>query len=129
MSIFCFIYKALIKKLSGFKNVHKYTGHYHALFDNVSSFLTKTSIYTQKSSETYSQAIILMKIGTDYLALVLPIQKDWKDKTTNLAEAILQIIRYFEFIKGNKKTRNVIQVSSSTFSTNRTLKNSCRNLE
>lgn len=44
-----------------------------------------------------------MNIGTEYSALVSAIQKDWKDETTFLAEAVLQIIRHFEFMKGNEK--------------------------
>lgn len=33
------------------------------------------------------------------------------DENTNLAEAILQIIKYFEFMEGNKKT-NVMQANT-----------------
>lgn len=51
---------------------------------------------------------MLMNIGANYLVLVSAIQKNWKDETTNLAKARLQIIRHFEFIEGNKKTHNVI---------------------
>ena len=57
---------------------------------------------------------MLMNIGTDYSALVSAIQKDWKDKITNLAEAVLQIIRHFEFIEGNKKAQNVMQTSTGS---------------
>lgn len=44
-----------------------------------------------------------MNIRVDYSALISAIQKDWKDETTNLAKAVLQIIRYFEFMKENEK--------------------------
>lgn len=70
-----------------------------------------------------------MKIGTDYLALVSLIQKDEKDETTNLVKAVLKIIRYFEFIEGNEKTRSIMQTSSSIFSTNRAQKSPCTNSE
>ncbi len=69
---------------------------------------------------------MLMNIGTKYLALVSAIQKDWKDETTNLAEAVLQIIKHFEFIEGNKKAK-VMQ--TSTPSIHRTPKRSCTNPE
>lgn len=47
------IYEATIKKLSDFKNVHKYTSHYQAAFDKIVSLLTKTSSYIQQSTEMY----------------------------------------------------------------------------
>ena len=49
-----------------------------------------------------------MNIGADYSALVSAIEKDWKDDNTNFAEAVLQIIRHFEFMQGNKNTQNVM---------------------
>lgn len=61
----------------------------------------------------YFQAIMLINIKPDYSALILAIQKDWKDKNTNLVEEILQIIRYFKFIERNKKTYNIIQTFNS----------------
>lgn len=36
---------------------------------------------------------MLINIGPKYSELVFTIRKDWKNKTTNLVEAILQIIR------------------------------------
>ena len=103
MSTSRIIYEATTKKLSDFKNVHEYTSHYQAAFDKVVSLLTETSSYTRQSIEMYFQATMLMNIGADYSALVSAIQKDWKNETTNLAEAVLQIIRHFEFMEGNKK--------------------------
>ena len=64
------IYEATIKKLSDFKNVHKYTSHYQTAFDKVVSLLTETSSYTQQNIEMYFQATMLMNIGADYSALV-----------------------------------------------------------
>ena len=75
----------------------------------------------------YFQATMLMNIGTDYSALVSAIQKDWKDETTNLAEAILQIIRHFEFMEGNEKAQNVMQTFMSSI--HRAPKGSCTNPE
>ena len=51
-----------------------------------------------------------MNIGAEYSALVLAIPKDWKDENMNLAEAVLQIIRPFEFMERNKKSK-VMQTS------------------
>ncbi len=129
MSTSRLIYEANTKKLFDFQNVYKYTSHYQASFDKVLSLFTETSSYMQKSTEIYFQATMLINIGTNYSALVSAIQKDWKNETTNLAEAVLQIIRHFEFMEGNKKTHNVMQTSSSNLLTNRALKDSCTNLE
>lgn len=129
MSISRIIYEATTKKLSDFKNVHKYTSHYQAAFDKVVGLLTDTSSYTRRSTEMYFQATMLINIGTDYSALVSAIQKDWKDETTNLAETVLQIIRHFEFMQGNEKTHNVIQTSSSNPSIHRAPKGFCTNPE
>lgn len=52
--------------------------------------------------------MILLNIRTDYSTLVLTIQKNWKDKITNLGEIVFQIIKYFKFIERNKKTYNII---------------------
>lgn len=68
-----------------------------------------------------------MNIRTNYLALVLAIQKDWKNKTTKLTKVILQIIRHFKFIKRNKKVYNIIQISCSTISINHAPKSFCIN--
>ncbi len=72
---------------------------------------------------------MLMNIGTKYSALVSAIQKDWKDKTTNLTEIMLQIIRHFEFIKGNEKSNKIVlQISArSSRPSPITPKGSCKN--
>ncbi len=59
----------------------------------------------------YFQATMLINIGTEYSALVSAIQKNWKDENTNLAEAVLQIIRHYEFMEGNEKAK-VMQTST-----------------
>lgn len=41
---------------------------------------------------------MLMNIGTNYSALVSGFQKVWKIETINLTEAVVQIIRHFEFM-------------------------------
>ena len=56
---------------------------------------------------------MLINIGLEYLALVSAIQKDWKKETTNLAKAVLQIIRYFEFMETIEKGKLVLQTSTS----------------
>ncbi len=76
ISISQIIYDTTTKKLSDFKNLHKYTSHYQASFDKVVNFFIRTSSYTCKSTEIYFQAIMIMNIRVEYLALVSSIQKD-----------------------------------------------------
>ena len=99
MSTSRLIHKATTKKLLDFKDIHKFTNSYQTAFDKVANLLTETTYYTWQSIEIYFQATILINIGPEYSGLVSAIQKDWKDETTNLAEAILQIIRHFEFME------------------------------
>ena len=120
------IYEATTKKLSDFKNVHEYTSYYQASFDKVVGLLKDTSSYTRQSTKMYFQATMLINIGTEYSALVSAIQKNWKDENTNLAEAVLQIIRHFEFMEGNEKAK-VMQ--TSTPSIHCAPKESCTNPE
>ncbi len=126
MSTFRIIHEATIEKLSDFKNVHEYTSHYNASFDKVVGLLTDTSSSTCQSTKMYLQATILMNIGMKYSALVSAIQKDRKDENTNLAEAILQIIRHLELMEKNKKAK-IMQ--TSTPSIHFASKRSCTNPE
>lgn len=71
--------------------------------------------------------MMLINIRTNYSILILTIQKDQKNKTINLRKVILQIIKYFKFIEGNKKTYNIMQNSNTNPSIYYTLKNSCIN--
>lgn len=50
---------------------------------------------------------MLMNIGLDYSAFMSAIQKDWKHKTTDLAKAVLQIIRYFDFMESTEKGKSI----------------------
>ncbi len=106
------IYKATDKKLSNFKNLHKYTSQDPVAFDKVVALLTDISLYTLQSTKMYFQATMSINIRTDYSSLLSAIQKDWKDKTTNLAELVRQIIKHFEFMEGSKKTQKIIQTST-----------------
>lgn len=108
MSISYLIYNATTKKLSDFKDVYEYTSSYKAAFNKVVGLLIDTSHYTRQSIEMYFQATMLMNIGTKYSALVLAIQKNWKDEITNLAETELQIIKHFELIEENEKNKVVL---------------------
>ncbi len=76
---------------------------------------------------------MLMNIGPEYSGLVSAIQKDWKDETTNLAEAIVQIIRHFKFMEGTEKYKSVLQMSQTSAPTSRPTpaapKRSCKNPE
>lgn len=89
MSTSWIIYKATIKKLSDFKNVYKYISYYQVLFDKVAGLLTNKSSYIRKSTKMYFQVTMLMNIGINYFALISAIEKDWKDESTNLGEAVL----------------------------------------
>ena len=130
MSTSRLIYEATTKKLSDFKDVHEYTSSYQAAFDKVVGLLTETSHNTQQSTEMYFQATMLMNIGSEYSALVSAIQRDWKDETTNLAEAILQIIRHFKFMEGTEKHKSVLQTSTpSSKPAPAAPKGSCKNPE
>lgn len=115
-------------KLLDFKNIHKYISSYQAAFEKIVGFLTKKSHHIRKSTEMYFQAIILRNIGPKYLALVSAIEKDWEDETTKLVEAVLQIIRYFEFMESTEKGKFVFQTSISK-PTSAALKGFCKNLK
>lgn len=53
MSTSCFIYGATTKKLSDFKDIHKYTSSYQAAFDKVVGLLTIKFYYNWKNTEIY----------------------------------------------------------------------------
>lgn len=108
------IHNATTKKLVDLKDVHKYTSNYPAIFDKVVGFLIDSSHYTRKNIEMFFQATMFMNIETKYSALVLSIQKDWKDKITNLTEMVPYIIKDFEFVERNKKSNKIVpQISTS----------------
>lgn len=68
-----------------------------------------------------------MNIGLKYSALVSIIQKDWKDKTNNLAEVMLNIIRHFKFMEDTEKGKSVLYIIISKPAT-AICKKSCKNL-
>lgn len=133
MSTLRFMHKAIIKKLSDFKDIYKYTSSYQAAFDQVVDVLTAVFYHTQMSIEMYFQAMMLINIGPKYFRLVSAILKNWKDETTNLVKAILQIIRYFKFIEDTKKDKSGFSTSQTSTSLSRaapaTLKQSYKNPE
>lgn len=57
---------------------------------------------------------MVMNIGTEYIAFVLAMRKDLKDKTTNLTKIVLQIISHFKFMEGNEKSNNIIIQTSTS---------------
>lgn len=57
-------------------------------------------------------ATILINISPKYSILFFAIQKHWKDENTNLAEVMLHIIRYFEFMKHIEKGKSILQIST-----------------
>lgn len=89
MNIFYLIHETITKKLSDFKDLYEFISNYQVALDKVIGLLTAKSHYTQKNTEIYFKATILMNIGLKYSRLVFAIQKDQKDETTNLAKAIL----------------------------------------
>lgn len=108
MSISRSIYNATIKKLTYFQDVHEYTSSYQVIFDKVVGLLTDNSYYIYKNTEMYFQTTMLINIEIKYSVLVSAIQKSWKNKTINLIEIGLQIIRYFKFMERNKKSNKVV---------------------
>ncbi len=124
------MFDATIRKLSELQDVIEFTSSYQAAFDTVASLISETSPYSRRSVEAYFQATMLMSSGSEYSNPVTIIQKDWKDNNTNLPETILQIIRYFEFMKGSTKDQVLListQISSTT--TQRATEGSCPNRE
>lgn len=89
MRISRLIYKATTNKLLDFKDLHKYTSSYQVAFDKVVGLLIEKSYYTRKYTKIYFQAIMLINIGSKYLALISTIQKNWKNKTSNVVEVVL----------------------------------------
>lgn len=53
---------------------------------------------------------MLCHLGKDYVVLVLAIETNQKEETTNLADTILQVIRYVEINKGNNKDNVDVKV-------------------
>lgn len=49
------------------------------------------------------QESLLQYLGREYSALVLAIETVWQDKTTDLGNTILQIVRHVEITKENKE--------------------------
>lgn len=76
----------------------------------------------------YFQITILINIGPKYLALISTILKDLKNETINLAEVVLRIMRYFEFMKNTEKSKSVLQISTSK-PIPAALKKLCKNLD
>lgn len=67
---------------------------------------------------------MFINIGINYLALISIIQKNKNDEITNFIKVVLQIIRYFGFIKENKKVYKIMKISSFIITTNYTFKSS-----
>lgn len=51
---------------------------------------------------------MLMNIGSKYSALMSIIKEDWKDKTTDFMEVVLQIIRHFKLMEDIEKSKSVL---------------------
>lgn len=53
---------------------------------------------------------LLCHLERDYAAFVSAIETNWKDKTTDLADTILRVIRHAEINKGNNKDNADVKV-------------------
>lgn len=69
-----------------------------------------------------------MNIGLKYSALMSLIEKNWKDETTNLTEAMLYIIRHFKFMEDTEKGKSVLHTTIFKPAT-AVPKKSCKNLK
>lgn len=124
------MFVATIRKLSELQGVIEFTSSYQAAFDKVASLISETSPYSRRSVEAYFQATMLMSSENEYSNPVTIIHKDWQDDNTTLPETILQIIRYFEFMKGSTQDQVLListKISSTT--TQRATEGSCPNPE
>ena len=92
-------------KLLDCKEVVDYTSRYQVAFDKLLSLINKESWMSRKSVKMTLQNSLLQHLGKSYSTLVSAIKTTWTDKTTNLSDTILRIIRHAKFNKENKKTR------------------------
>lgn len=90
-------------KLSDCKDVVDYTSRYQIAFDKLLSLITEESWMSRKSLEITLQGSLLRHLGKGYSALVSAIETTWTDKTTDLSDTILRIIRHAEINKGNEE--------------------------
>lgn len=103
MSVSRVLVDACNVKLSDCKDVVDYTSRYQVTFDKLLSLINKESWMSRKSVEMTLQGSLLRNLGKGYSALVSAIETSWTDKTTNLSDTILRIIRHAEINKGNEE--------------------------
>ena len=108
MSVTRSLYEASNLKMSDCKGVIEFTSSYQTAFDKIASLLKAESNLTLKGTEMLLQGTMLMNIGEEYSSLVSAIETAWTDKTTNLSDTILRIIRHSEIMKGNAKDRVLV---------------------
>ena len=110
MSVTRIFLDACAVKLLNCTNVIDYTSRYQIAFDKFLSLLNNESRMSKKTIEMTLHGSLLRHFGRDYAALVSAIETNWKDKTTDLANTILQVIRHAEIKKGNDKDHADVKV-------------------
>ena len=113
MSVTCTLAEALNTKLSDCKDVVEYTSRYQIAFDKIFSLLNDDLWMSKKTVEMTLQDSFLRHLGKDYSALVSAIETIWTDKTTDLQDTILQVIRHAK-INNENNQEVAVNASSST---------------
>ena len=103
ISIIKIFYKAWSIKLLDCKDVMDYTGCYQVAFGKIQMLITKNSWMSKKTVEMTLQVSLFGHLGREYSALVLAIETVWRDKTINLGNTILRIVRHAEITKKNEE--------------------------
>lgn len=105
MSVIHIFSDTCIMRLFDCKDVVDYTSCYQIAFTKILSLINKNkdSWISKKTIKITLQENLFKHLGKDYFALVLAIETTWKEKTTDLVDIILKIIRHTEINKKNKK--------------------------
>ena len=99
-----------VVKLLDYNNVINYTNYYQIAFDKLLSFLNIKSWISKKTIKMTLQKNLLRYLKKNYIALVLAIEINWKDKITDLANTILRVIRPTEINKNTNKDNSDVKV-------------------
>lgn len=89
-------------KLSECKDIHEYTSIYLAAYDYICGLTTEDSDLTTKGPGMLLQAAMLLNISNEYAGIVLTIESEWKNGTTDLESTILRLVKYEAIRKGNE---------------------------
>lgn len=108
-------------------NVLDYTRRYQIVFDKLLSLLNKKSWMLKKTMKMILQRSLLCRLRKDYAAFVTAIETNQKDKTINLADSILQVIRHAEINKDNNRDNADVKILAANIY--RALKGTCTTKE